>query len=262
MEIKKIEIKFMKRDGFSSRSLEGVKHDKVLPWLSIVQSVEGSYDIAIGKNAKKSTDEGGFFIAPSGVSQSITHHNSTSSEKISCRWIFIDATVNGVYRPDAVFDFPTILPKAKIADMNDCFNELFSEEDIFSQYISCYKILKIIFSVAVPKRDAEGRTIHFAADYIKEHFSEKILVSDIAEHSNTSESNLYAAFKRNFGISPIAYLNNYRLSMAAEYLADSELSVNRIAEAVGFSDPLYFSKAFRRAYSISPREYRRQRRHG
>ena len=114
-----------------------------------------------------------------------------------------------------------------------------------------------MFSTATPKREAHSRHIHIAADYIKEHFGEKITVADIAAHCKTSESNLYTAFRKNFGISPIAYLNNYRLSMAAEHLIDTTLSVNRIAETCGFADALYFSKAFRRAYCLSPSEYRR-----
>ena len=67
LEIKSIQIEYLKKSGFYQVMNEGVKHVKVLPYLSIVQSVEGSYDIALGNGKVLQTGEGGFFVAPSDV---------------------------------------------------------------------------------------------------------------------------------------------------------------------------------------------------
>ena len=95
-----------------------------------------------------------------------------------------------------------------------------------------------------------------------EHYTEEIRITSLADMAGTSESNFYAIFKKATGTSPIAYLNNYRLSVAAERLIETERSVSEIAYAVGINDPLYFSKLFKRTYGTSPKEYRRIHRKG
>ena len=58
------------------------------------------------------------------------------------------------------------------------------------------------------------------------------------------------------GISPIAYLNNYRMSVAADRLADTPDTISEISYSVGIQDPLYFSKFFKKTYGMAPKEYR------
>jgi AraC-like DNA-binding protein len=59
------------------------------------------------------------------------------------------------------------------------------------------------------------------------------------------------------GCSPIAYLNYYRLSLAADLLTETDAAVGKIGYSVGITDPLYFSKLLKRVYKLSPKEYRR-----
>ena len=57
LDIKSAEIKYFKKDGFVSAHNDNIQHIKVLPYLSIVQSVEGSYDIALANAATMQTEE-------------------------------------------------------------------------------------------------------------------------------------------------------------------------------------------------------------
>ena len=95
-----------------------------------------------------------------------------------------------------------------------------------------------------------------AVSYITENFTEYISIAQLAELSHMSKSNFYAAFKKQFGISPISYINHYRLSIAAEKLIESNLSVKEIAFSVGINDSLYFSKLFKKEYGMAPGKYR------
>jgi len=94
MEIKNIEIKYFEKSEFIGLCNENIKHVKVLPYLSIVQSTEGSYDIALANNKSEQTEQGGFFIAPSNVQQTIIHHVNKQSGRMSARWIFLDVEIN------------------------------------------------------------------------------------------------------------------------------------------------------------------------
>ena len=49
-----------------------------------------------------------------------------------------------------------------------------------------------------------------------------------------------------------------RLQRSAQLLANHELAVFQVAEMVGFSDPLYFSRRFRQSYGRSPKQFRQQ----
>ena len=87
MEIKNAEIKYFKKGTFTFTAHEIVRHVKVLPYLSIAQSLEGSYDITLGNGTTESTGEGGFFIAPAGIEQTIVHRPDKKSRKMICRWV-------------------------------------------------------------------------------------------------------------------------------------------------------------------------------
>ena len=91
---------------------------------------------------------------------------------------------------------------------------------------------------------------------MKENYRRKISVQELSALANMSESNFYAVFKKHMGFSPIAYLNKYRLSIAADKLIDTADTVSEISYSVGIGDPLYFSKLFHLAAGVSPTEYR------
>ena len=59
------------------------------------------------------------------------------------------------------------------------------------------------------------------------------------------------------GMTPITYLNRYRVNQAKVLLAKSNKTMMEIARAVGFSDSGYFSRVFRRQVGVSPDAYRR-----
>ena len=54
------------------------------------------------------------------------------------------------------------------------------------------------------------------------------------------------------------YIQLLRLKKAIELMADGNNNISEIAYEVGFSDPNYFSKVFKKAYQLTPSEYRKQ----
>jgi AraC family transcriptional regulator, L-rhamnose operon transcriptional activator RhaR len=65
-------------------------------------------------------------------------------------------------------------------------------------------------------------------------------------------------FKQEMGNSPLSYLSALRAQRAAQLLLHSESSINCIGADVGWEDPGYFSRRFRRHFGVSPREYRQK----
>lgn len=256
MDITNVEIRHYRKNGFSSKEMNQIRHQKILPYLSIVQAVEGSYEISLGGGAHEQTGEGGFFIAPSDVQQNILHCANPNSKIMTCRWLFLDVRLNRLYPFDQLYQLPTVICDERKARLNELFDRLFASDSIWSDYAICYEILENLIEFASPLSHSMPIGIQTALLYLTQHPSDAITVAELARIAHMSESNFYASFKRQTGSSPIAYLNRYRISLAAEQLIHSDKSITEIAYSVGINDPLYFSKLFKKNHERSPKEYR------
>ena len=85
-------------------------------------------------------------------------------------------------------------------------------------------------------------------------------MADLAQLSGHSVSHLHREFKGQLGISPLAWLNRTRGELAAIALIQTDEPVAEIGRGVGWPDPNYFSRVFRRRYGMSPSAYRRRHR--
>ena len=96
-----------------------------------------------------------------------------------------------------------------------------------------------------------------ARELLHDRCRENVRISDIARHAGVHPIHLARTFREFFGCTPGDYLRRCRLESAARMLAEDQIPIAAIAAAAGFADQSHFSKAFRRAYSQSPRDYRR-----
>ena len=258
MNIKKIDIEYATKNGFHSNKTDGIRHTKILPYLSVVQAVEGNYDIQLGNDKVHNTKNSGFFIAPSNIQQIITHHEDKKSRTMHCRWVFLKIKINNVYIFDYLHQFPAIIPEPFKTQMNHIFDKLFSTNNKFSEYVCYYEIAELLSLIAEEKEYRLPLFLDDAITYIKNNYREKITIEEISAKCNISASYLFSAFKKYIGVSPISYLNQYRLSIAAEELLDTSKNICEISQNVGIYDSIYFNKIFKKQYQMSPTEYRKQ----
>ena len=256
MEIKSIDIKYYNFSGFTSSSNDGLVHIKQLPYLSIVQSKIGSYGIKLDNEDEYSTGEGGFFIAPSHITQTITHFADKELNKFTARYVFLDVIINNAYRIDDVFDFPVVTDKEFSAIFDKDFDEYEESDNVCDRMCCLYNIIKHLLQIATEKSSYRNCAIYPVVEFIKNNYMKNIGVCEMADVIKMSESNLYAVFKKATGSSPIKYLNQYRLTIACELLQKTDYSIKEIAEKVGIPDQFYFSKLFKSKHSISPQQYR------
>lgn len=256
MEIKSIDIKYHNFSGFTSSSNDGLVHIKQLPYLSIVQSKIGSYGIKLDNEDEYSTGEGVFFIAPSHITQKITHFADKELNKFTARYVFLDVIINNAYRIDDVFDFPVVTDKEFSAIFDKDFDEYEESDNVCDRMCCLYNIIKHLLQIATEKSSYRNCAIYPVVEFIKNNYMKNIGVCEMADVIKMSESNLYAVFKKATGSSPIKYLNQYRLTIACELLQKTDYSIKEIAEKVGIPDQFYFSKLFKSKHSISPQQYR------
>ena len=102
----------------------------------------------------------------------------------------------------------------------------------------------------VPQRLVDAR------DYINSNLGRRLSLADIASHAYYSVPRFSSLFTRFFQQSPMEYLQQQRLQMAAHLLRTSTLPVGEVARFCGFNSQLYFSSRFRGYWGMSPTEYR------
>ena len=102
----------------------------------------------------------------------------------------------------------------------------------------------------------ESIHVQEAISYIKNYYSQKITVEDIANYLALNRSYLYTIFMNSLGISPKDFLTEFRISRGKEQLALTDLSVEEIAVSCGYRNSLAFGKVFKQKMGITPTQYR------
>lgn len=100
------------------------------------------------------------------------------------------------------------------------------------------------------------RLVRSAMVYLHENYAKSISRQDIAKYIGVSEDHMTFCFRQELGITPIVYLQRYRVNQAKHMLKETDQSVTSIAFSVGFSDSGYFSRIFRRETGLSPEKFR------
>jgi AraC-like DNA-binding protein len=81
-------------------------------------------------------------------------------------------------------------------------------------------------------------------------------MDQLAAQSGASRATLARRFNDLVGESPMTFLRNWRMAMAADLLCNSEETVSTVAAKVGYATPFAFSAAFKRVRGVSPQEHR------
>ena len=103
---------------------------------------------------------------------------------------------------------------------------------------------------------AQRELVQHAMLFLTEHFAEPLTLERLAASLQVHPSHCCRAFRQLVGVPPMKYLEQVRMGQAERMLLNTALSVQEIAQAVGYPDPYYFSRAFRRVTGQSPSGYR------
>lgn len=94
-----------------------------------------------------------------------------------------------------------------------------------------------------------------AVSEIKNNFSEKLNIKDLANSLDMSESSLYQNFKTITSMTPIQFQKKLRLEEAKNMLEVRNIEISEIAYLVGYESPSQFSREFSRMFEMSPKAY-------
>lgn len=100
-------------------------------------------------------------------------------------------------------------------------------------------------------------TVQCIIQEIRERYTEPITLTDLAKKYGISIGHLSGLLKEELQLSFSEFIASKRIQKAKELLADERLSIEDIAEQVGYSDYFYFTKVFKKNTGISPSKYRK-----
>ena len=104
---------------------------------------------------------------------------------------------------------------------------------------------------------AFDRLIDNVISEIREHYMEDISLTSLASKYNVSMGRLSEMIKEHLKVNFSDYIASLRIQRAKELLRDESLSIQEIAEIVGYNDYFYFTKVFKKVEGISPSKYRK-----
>ena len=130
-----------------------------------------------------------------------------------------------------------------------------------SSRIYCVSLLHKLFSFLsddTGEKKGKNRYVRSALSIIEERYADSELnVFYIAKALNLNPNYFSILFKRETGMPPKRAILELRMRNASKMLRFTDHPIKEISQAVGFTDELYFSRAFRAQYGSSPTEYRR-----
>lgn len=156
---------------------------------------------------------------------------------------------------DGIFGFGQVFSRVK-----DCLAAALEDR-------SCNRLsmLGLLFGLCglINRRDEVGvgslpPHIRAAEDFVRKCYSEPLSIQRIADECHISPKYLSRIYRESRGTTLVGFINSTRLEAAKRLIERTDENISQIAFAVGFGDPLYFSKAFRKRFGASPTEYRKR----
>lgn len=206
----------------------------------------------------------GYVVVPGEVEK----NEADSEEPYECYWIMFRGELSDVFLRkvgldihNSVFKFDKNRQCAEIikkALFHELCNDSASEACVIQA--AFYEIIALHMSGKSSELKPAAATAERIADFIKKNYHHQLRISEIAEKFHYTRNHLFALFKKEYGMSPQDYLLNYRLEKAKLLLSNQrhKLIIKEISDAVGFEDPLYFSRLFRKRVGMSPTEYKKR----
>ena len=147
----------------------------------------------------------------------------------------------------------------KLLGLNYSFISELAEKNRFEDICSwIVKVLDTFLDTVYESRNIKNSALlGEAVRYIRENYNENLSLEDVAQKVFISPYYLSHLFREELGITFLEYLTRIRIEEAKKLLQDRSLTIFDISARVGYEDPGYFSKVFKKNMGVSPNQYRK-----
>ncbi|MFA7368163.1 MAG: helix-turn-helix domain-containing protein [Kiritimatiellales bacterium] len=189
----------------------------------------------------------------------------TDPDELALTMIMFDPSIESIWnrliKPDCVAIHPG--NSAKVIELtNTCFDLLEQNPEKRIERANAFAPF-FLETIAAEVRPADGlhtperKLAEQCRHYLHEHSARVRSMEQVAVACRLSRGHLYTLFRTHFKTTPKDYLEQLRISAAADLLTQTDWTMERIAEETGYADAPTLSKAFKRRNGVSPAEWRR-----
>jgi AraC-like DNA-binding protein len=228
-----------------------------MPYTAVFVCVRGSGWIQLGDGKRRPVPAGSALLIPKGVPTaygptdlpwSIWWCTLAGSDSLEVLQSIGVSTSEPVVR---VHDVP------RLVGIIDEMASIYERNEPATQVLEAAGIAwKLITRIGADRTLSLADPVEKAKDYLDEHFDEWVPVPELASRVGLSHSRLTELFRIATGYGVLAYQIQLRMSKARLMLEETDESVADIARQLGYSDPYYFSRHFRRVNGLSPSHFR------
>lgn len=153
----------------------------------------------------------------------------------------------------------TLQVRNAFEDTFACLNHHDSDAGLLAMSSELLRLLgkiKLHQSPARPQRQSAENRVGATLDFMRQHVDKLLTLEQLAALSGQSASYYCKLFKERTGQTPLAYFSQLKVRRACELLDLTDLTVRQIAAELGYEDPYYFSRLFKKVQGCSPAKYR------
>ncbi len=152
------------------------------------------------------------------------------------------------------------MTSAMFAIINELSEEKKCAQEVVTSHISrivwlIIRELNIEVEEYDKRKGVKNQIVESSISYVNKNLYNSIKIKDISNYCNVSPDYLSHIFKDVTDITILNYINNLKMQKAAAMLIDENKTIKEVAYNLGYSDPLYFSKRFKKWFGCSPTNY-------
>jgi AraC family transcriptional regulator of arabinose operon len=261
-----VAVGFAKRNAGTTFDYELSQPRKVTGW-TLLYTTEGSAVLRAGLREHRVKPHHALLLSPNAV------YRLKREDQSPC-WnhYYIVFQPQSTWRPH--LDWPKIAPYVGclniqstqrdiivglIQSMLDCFSDASPLRHELAYNLMEQLILRFASLMIEQPRPHIDERIEKIQSYLDSHYMKVFTLSEVANTFHLSPSRLSALFKDETGMTVFGWRDEKRMIRAAQLLRGTDQSIAKISEAIGISDPAYFTRIFHRLVGSTPRDYRKGR---
>lgn len=185
-----------------------------------------------------------------------------------------DFEIKGTKKNNLNTNYPILTMKKYKQELYNCYHEIITvqeKKDVGWELLNKALILKFLIIIMKELCPVNSEKIeHYfnfetydkqtvvetIITYINENYMKKVSIEQFSQSTYLSSNYISKIFKEITGDTLINYLINLRIEKAKEILEEGHFSIQEVSQKVGYEDPYYFSKLFKKKYGCSPSEYK------
>jgi AraC-like DNA-binding protein len=211
---------------------------------------------------RQSIKDGQFFIIPQGIPHSYGSETNASWE---ISWVHFKGNhAKDIIDQLSLAHYGSPITATAPGEAFQIFTHILAELERGINLDSCIQAsMKIwsFFAELIHQQQAHTgsqNAISVVIDVMHDTIGQSLSLEDLSHKVDLSPAYLCRTFKDKMGQSPMDYFIRLKIQHACRYLDLTDLKIHDIAKKVGYEDPYYFSRIFKKIMACSPRDYRKQ----